>query len=86
MDRRDDALLAAKVKFFRDDYDLTILLATNQNQVKKEEILMQLQLNLFLKRVIQKTNQSSFELRWNSKPEDEIQWVAGLYSFLRLWR
>ena len=21
-------------------------------------------------------------MRWNSKPEDEIQWVAGLYQFL----
>ena len=30
----------------------------------------------------QTTNQSSLEIRWNSKPEDQIQWVVGLYSFL----
>ena len=30
--RNEDTLISGKVKFFRDDYDLTIIAATNQNQ------------------------------------------------------
>ena len=82
MDRRDDALLAAKVKFFRDDYDLTILLSTNQNQSDERRDFDATAAESFSQESTQKTNQSNFELRWNSKPEDEIQWVAGLYQFL----
>ena len=52
--QKRDNLISAKVKFFRDDYDLTILLLQIKTKVKNEEILMQLQLNLFLNRHFKK--------------------------------
>jgi iron complex outermembrane receptor protein len=81
-DRRDDTLLAAKVKFFRDDYDLTLIASTNQNQGEELKDFDATAAKSFSQSSIQKTNQSNIELRWSSKPEDEIQWVTGIYSFL----
>ena len=81
-DRRDDTLLAAKVKFFRDDYDLTLIASTNQNQGEERKDFDATAARSFSQASFQKTNQSNIELRWSSKPEDEIQWVAGIYSFL----
>ena len=78
----EDILISSKFKFFRDDYDLTILAATNQNQGDEKRDFDATAAKSFTQSSFQKTNQSSFELRWNSKPEDEIQWVAGFYSFL----
>ena len=78
----EDNLISAKVKFFRDDYDLSIIAATNQNQGEERRDFDATAAKSFSQSSFQKTNQSSFELRWNSKPEDEIQWVAGIYSFL----
>ena len=78
----EDNLISAKVKFFRDDYDLTIIAATNQNQGEERRDFDATAAKSFTQSSFQKTNQSSFELRWNSKPEDQIQWVAGIYSFL----
>ncbi len=81
-DRRDDTLLAAKVKFFRDDYDLTLIASTNQNQGEELKDFDATAALSFSQSSIQKTNQSNLELRWSSKADDEIQWVAGIYSFL----
>ena len=78
----EDTLISAKVKLFRDDYDLTVIAATNQNQGEERRDFDATAAKSFTQSSFQKTNQSSFELRWNSKPEDEIQWVAGFYSFL----
>jgi outer membrane receptor protein involved in Fe transport len=78
----EDNLISAKAKFFRDDYDLTIIAATNQNQGEERRDFDATAAKSFTQSSFQKTNQSSFELRWNSKPEDQIQWVAGIYSFL----
>ena len=78
----EDNLISAKVKFFRDDYDLTVIAATNQNQGEERRDFDATAAKSFTQSSFQKTNQSSFELRWNSKAEDEIQWVAGFYSFL----
>ena len=78
----EDNLIAAKIKFFKDDYDLTLLASTNQNQGEERRDFDATAAKSFSQSSFQKTNQSSFELRWNSKPEDEIQWVAGFYSFL----
>jgi len=78
----EDNLISGKIKFFRDNYDLTVLAATNQNQGEERRDFDATAAKSFTQSSIQKTNQSSFELRWNSKPEDEIQWVAGFYSFL----
>ena len=78
----EDNLISAKVKLFRDDYDLTIIAATNQNQGEERRDFDATAAKSFTQSSYQKTNQSSFELRWNSKPEDQIQWVAGIYSFL----
>ena len=80
--RNEDTLISGKVKFFRDDYDLTIIAATNQNQGEERRDFDATAAKSFTQSSFQKTNQSSFELRWNSKPEDQIQWVAGIYSFL----
>ncbi len=80
--RREDSLIAAKFKAFRDDYDLTLLVSTNQNQSEELKDFDSTKAKSFVQGSEQKTNQSSFEIRWNSKPEDEIQWVAGIYSFL----
>jgi outer membrane receptor protein involved in Fe transport len=80
--RNEDTLISGKVKFFRDDYDLTIIAATNQNQGEELRDFDATASKSFTQSSFQKTNQSSFELRWNSKPEDQIQWVAGIYSFL----
>ncbi len=81
-DRRDDTLLAAKVKLFRDDYDLTLIASTNQNQGEELKDFDATAAKSFIQSSIQKTNQSNIELRWSSKAEDEIQWVTGIYSFL----
>ena len=78
----EDNLISGKIKFFRDDYDLTVIAATNQNQGEERRDFDATAAKSFTQSSFQKTNQSSFELRWNSKPEDEIQWVAGFYSFL----
>jgi len=78
----EDNLISGKVKFFRDDYDLTIIAATNQNQGEELRDFDSTAAKSFTQSSFQKTNQSSFELRWNSKSEDQIQWVAGIYSFL----
>ena len=78
----EDNLISAKIKFFRDDYDLTVIAATNQNQGEERRDFDATAAKSFTQSSFQKTNQSSFELRWNSKPEDQIQWVAGIYSFL----
>ena len=78
----EDNLISAKAKFFRDDYDLTVIAATNQNQGEERRDFDATAAKSFTQSSFQKTNQSSFELRWNSKPEDQIQWVAGIYSFL----
>ena len=78
----EDNLFSAKVKLFRDDYDLTIIAATNQNQGEERRDFDATAAKSFTQSSFQKTNQSSLELRWNSKPEDQIQWVAGIYSFL----
>ena len=81
-DRRDDSLLAARIKLFRDNYDLTVIASTNQNQGEELKDFDATAAKSFSQSSIQKTNQSNIELRWSSKAEDEIQWVAGLYSFL----
>ena len=78
----EDNLISAKVKLFRDDYDLTVIASTNQNQGEERRDFDATAAKSFTQSSFQKTNQSSFELRWNSKPEDRIQWVAGIYSFL----
>jgi len=78
----EDNLISAKVKFFRDNYDLTVIAATNQNQGEERRDFDATAAKSFTQSSFQKTNQSSLELRWNSKPEDRIQWVAGIYSFL----
>ena len=78
----EDNLISAKVKFFRDDYDLTLIASTNQNQGEELKDFDATAAKSFSQASIQKTNQSNIELRWSSKPEDEIQWVAGIYSFL----
>jgi len=80
--RREDTMLSAKFKSFRDDYDFTVLVSTNQNQGEELKDFDSTLAKSFVQGSEQTTNQSSLELRWNSKPEDEIQWVAGLYSFL----
>ena len=60
-----------------------MIASTNQNQGEERRDFDATAAKSFSQSVFfQKTNQSSFELRWNSKPEDEIQWVAGIYSFL----
>ena len=81
-DRRDDSLLAARIKLFRDNYDLTVIASTNQNQGEELKDFDATAAKSFSQSSIQKTNQSNIELRWSSKAEDEIQWVAGIYSFL----
>ena len=75
-------MLAAKFKSFRDDYDFTVLVSTNQNQGEELKDFDSTLAKSFVQGSDQTTNQSSLELRWNSKPEDQIQWVAGIYSFL----
>tara|TARA_B100001559_G_scaffold300398_1_gene286483 strand:+ start:458 stop:3343 length:2886 start_codon:yes stop_codon:yes gene_type:complete len=80
--RREDTMVSGKFKMFRDDYDLTLLVATNQNQSEELKDFDSTKAKSFVQGSEQTTNQSSIELRWNSKPEDEIQWVAGIYSFL----
>ncbi len=79
---REDTLISAKYKSFRDDYDLTVLVSTNQNSGDELKDFDSTAAKSFVQGSAQKTNQSSLEIRWNSKPEDEIQWVAGIYSFL----
>ena len=79
---REDTLISGKFKSFRDDYDLTVLVSTNQNDGEELKDFDSTAAKSFVQGSVQKTNQSSLELRWNSKPEDEIQWVAGIYSFL----
>ncbi len=79
---REDNLFAGKFKSFRDDYDLTLLVSTNQNTGEELKDFDSTAAKSFVQGSDQKTNQSSFELRWNSKPEDEIQWVAGFYTYL----
>ena len=79
---REDNLFAGKFKSFRDDYDLTLLVSTNQNTGGELKDFDSTAAKSFVQGSDQKTNQSSFELRWNSKPEDEIQWVAGFYTYL----
>ena len=81
-DRREDTMFSGKLKLFRDDYDLTLLVSTNQNQSEELRDFDATGARSFVQASEQKTNQSSIELRWNSKPEDQIQWVAGFYSFL----
>ena len=81
-DRNEDILLSAKVKFFRDDFDLTVIAATNQNQGDELRDFDATTAKSFTQSSFSKTNQSSIELRWTAKPDDEIQWVAGFYSFL----
>ena len=81
-DRRDDNLLATRIKLFRDNYDLTVIASTNQNQGEELKDFDATAAKSFSQSSIQKTNQSNIELRWSSKAEDEIQWVAGIYSFL----
>ena len=81
-DRREDTMFSGKLKLFRDDYDLTLLVSTNQNQSEELRDFDATAARSFVQGSEQKTNQSSIELRWNSKPEDQIQWVAGFYSFL----
>ena len=80
--RREDTMLSAKFKSFRDDYDFTVLVSTNQNQGEELKDFDSTLAKSFVQGSEQTTNQSSLELRWNSKPEDQIQWVAGIYSFL----
>ncbi|MFL2736394.1 MAG: TonB-dependent receptor [Gammaproteobacteria bacterium] len=80
--RREDTMLSAKFKSFRDDYDFTVLVSTNQNQGEELKDFDSTKAKSFVQGSDQTTNQSSLELRWNSKPEDQIQWVAGIYSFL----
>ena len=80
--KRTDTMFSAKYKSFRDDYDLTLLVSTNQNQSENLKDFDATAARSFVQGHEQKTNQSSLELRWNSKPEDQIQWVAGFYSFL----
>ena len=80
--RREDTMFSAKYKSFRDDYDLTLLVSTNQNIGEELKDFDSTAARSFVQGSDQKTNQSSIELRWNAKPEDEIQWVAGVYSFL----
>ena len=80
--RREDTMFSAKYKSFRDDYDLTLLVSTNQNTGEELKDFDSTAARSFVQGSDQKTNQSSIELRWNAKPEDEIQWVAGVYSFL----
>lgn len=80
--RREDTMFSAKYKSFRDDYDLTLLVSTNQNVGEELKDFDSTAARSFVQGSDQKTNQSSIELRWNAKPEDEIQWVAGVYSFL----
>ena len=79
---REDTLISGKYKSFRDDYDLTVLVSTNQNSGEELKDFDSTAAKSFVQGSTQKTNQSSLEIRWNSKPEDEIQWVAGIYSFL----
>ena len=79
---RTDIMLSGKFKTFQDNYDLTLLVSTNQNQGFELKDFDSTKAKSFVQGMDQKTNQSSIELRWNSKPEDEIQWVAGVYSFL----
>ena len=79
---RTDIMLSGKFKTFQDNYDLTVLVSTNQNQGFELKDFDSTKAKSFVQGMDQKTNQSSIELRWNSKPEDEIQWVAGVYSFL----
>ncbi len=79
---REDTLIAGKFKSFADNYDLTILASTNQNAGDELKDFDSTKAKSFVQGSAQKTNQSSIEIRWNSKPEDEIQWVAGIYSFL----
>ena len=79
---RTDVMLSGKFKTFQDNYDLTVLVSTNQNQGFELKDFDSTKAKSFVQGMEQKTNQSSIELRWNSKPEDEIQWVAGVYSFL----
>ena len=79
---REDTLISGKFKSFRDDYDLTILVSTNQNDGGELKDFDSTAAKSFVQGSTQKTNQSSLEIRWNSKPEDEIQWVAGIYSYL----
>ncbi len=79
---REDTLISGKFKSFRDDYDLTVLFSTNQNTGAELKDFDSTLAKSFVQGSEQKTNQSSLEIRWNSKPEDEIQWVAGLYSYL----
>ena len=71
--RREDTMLAAKFKSFRDDYDFTVLVSTNQNQGEELKDFDSTLAKSFVQGSDQTTNQSSLELRWNSKPEDEIQ-------------
>ena len=79
---REDTFFAGKFKSFREDYDLTILVSTNQNVGDELKDFDATAARSFVEETSQKTNQSSFELRWNAKPEDAIQWVTGLYTFL----
>lgn len=80
--KREDTLFAGKFKSFREDYDLTLLISTNQNTGEELKDFDSTAAKSFMQGSDQKTNQSSLELRWNSKPEDEIQWVTGLYTYL----
>ena len=79
---REDSLLTGKFKSFRDDFDFTVLASTNQHSGEELKDFDSTKAKSFVQGSEQKTNQSSIELRWNSKAEDEIQWVAGIYSFL----
>jgi outer membrane receptor protein involved in Fe transport len=79
---REDTLIAGKFKSFRDNYDLTVLVSTNQNAGGELKDFDSTAAKSFVQGSTQKTNQSSLEIRWNSKPGDEIQWVAGIYSYL----
>ena len=79
---REDTLISGSFKSFRDDYDLTVLVSTNQNDGGELKDFDSTAAKSFVQGSTQKTNQSSLEIRWNSKPEDEIQWVAGIYSYL----
>ena len=80
--RNEDFLVSGKFKFFRDDYDFTIIASTNQNQGEELRDFDATAASSFSQSSFQKTNQSAIELRWTAKPEDQIQWVAGIYSFL----
>ena len=63
-----DNLFLQKLNSFRDDYDLTVLASTNQNQGEERRDFDATAAKSFSQSSFQKTNQSSFELRWNSKP------------------